>query len=118
MGLADQLAEKYKDSNGSLSVYLMPPEVDRRLKQISQGVWEKGDLAPAQDAWLESLRDALWREVRNASMEMRRTPLLAPAGLRLPLRGWLGAEFPSLPVLSYHEIPMGINVTPISRIEV
>jgi hypothetical protein len=118
MGLADQLAEKYKDSNGSLSVYLMPPEVDRRLKQMSRGVWERWDLTPAQDAWLEGLRDALWREVRNASMEMRRTPLLAPAGLRLPLRGWLAAEFPSLPVLSYHEIPMGINVTPISRIEV
>jgi flagellar biosynthesis component FlhA len=117
-GLNHQMIQKWRRDFPSLPVYLLSQNTEKRLLAILREVkrGEKG--LAAYDTWLENLRDALWSEITASKFESEalQFPILTLSELRLPLRRWLEAEFPDLPLISYYELPFLEKVVVVARL--
>lgn len=117
-GLNRQIIEKCRRDFPSLPVYLLSQNTQKRLlaivREVSRG--EKG--LEAYETWLENLRDALWSEITASKLgaDALQFPILTIPELRLPLRRWLEAEFPDLPLISYYELPFLEKIVVVARL--
>ncbi len=102
--LARQIWHLYVDSDGHLAALALAPELEAELLGLLGQAGQPGVL-PLEPARAQLFLQKAGRAAEGISAKGQRPVLLAPPGLRLPLRRLLQRALPALPVMSYNEVP-------------
>jgi hypothetical protein len=109
-GLSDATAFKLSPGSGTVVVYLLDPELERAVATRA------GALADRGYGLHEEVSLAVRAEVGHLSPAVKRPALLTHDELRRPIREMLRAEFPTMTVIGYGDLPSAANVQPVARI--
>ena len=101
------ISYKYTRGSSSLSVFLMDPQIEKRLSQFDD---------PLTDEEKSRLIEAVEKEFKGAVNVVQTTTILTSMEVRRALREVLKRKFPNLVVLSYQELAPETNIQPIARI--
>lgn len=110
-GLADQITHALAPRN-TLVAYLLAPDIDDVLAGHGHGL--AGDWS--DDTVTEQLCDAVYTELNYLPKTATTPVILTSDSLRGTVQTRLRHEFPHLSVVSYGEVPDGVNVQPVARI--
>jgi len=116
--LADSLASTYARQTGTLTAYLVDPDIERTLASLAPG---------EATSWLSTSVDiddetyarisSLIRQQLRSLPPMALVPvILTQDGVRSTVRSLLAQEFPRLVILAHGELPADFNVMLVSRI--
>jgi hypothetical protein len=100
------ISHKYTRGGNTLVVYLLDPEIEKRLRKRAPL------LAEERDGFIAAIAS----EVGNLPPDAQNPVLLTTDDLRFRLRQEIKLEFPHLAVLSYQELAPDMNIQPIARI--
>lgn len=103
--LRRQIASKYMRGGNTLNVWLLAPDVESELRDAGA--------AGLHEARRLQLVDAVASEATSGS---RDRVILTYGAIRRAVREAIRPELPSLPVVSYQELPAELNILPIARI--
>jgi type III secretory pathway component EscV/tetratricopeptide (TPR) repeat protein len=102
------ISYKYKRGGNTLVVYLVDPDIEERMAQVSA--------RPLSGAEREKLRAAIREEVDSLPSTAANPVVLTSMEIRRALRKTIEHDFPRLPVVSYQELSPDMNIQPIARI--
>jgi flagellar biosynthesis protein FlhA len=108
-GLARQISMQYSTAEGYLAALALDPAVEAELMALVTQSGPSGAL-PWDPAKAQGFVERCAGKARQVAAQAEQAVLLAPPGLRLPLRRLLQRSLPSLPVLSYNEVPADAEV--------
>jgi type III secretory pathway component EscV/tetratricopeptide (TPR) repeat protein len=106
--LKKYISHKYTKGGATLIVYLLDPEIERRI--INTGA------LPLTDDEQTRLMEAISDEVGSLPPTAQTPVLLTSMEIRRTVRKLIEASFPNLAVLSYQELSPDLNIQPIARI--
>lgn len=107
--LKSYISHKYTRGGGTLVVYLLDREIERRISNIGA--------QPLTDQENKNLKEAFGREVGSLPPGAALSPvLLTTMDIRRTVRKLIEKDFPNLAVLSYQELSPDTNIQPIARI--
>jgi len=113
--LGRQIVAQYAGPDGSLCALALEPTVEEELLDVLTQSGQSATL-PWDPARAQAFIQALSQEARTVMAKGDQPVLLTPPVLRLPLRRLLQRSLPSLPVLSYNEIPLDTQVQVVSLV--
>jgi flagellar biosynthesis protein FlhA len=106
---------QYAGPDGSLCALALEHTVEEELLDVLTQSGQSATL-PWDPARAQAFIQALSQEARTVMAKGDQPVLLTPPVLRLPLRRLLQRSLPSLPVLSYNEIPLDTQVQVVSLV--
>jgi type III secretion protein V len=107
MSLKKYISYKYTRGSGSLLVYLMDPQTEKRFADAGK---------PLSDKEKESFIQAVEKEIDLRSAVAKSPTILTSIEVRRSIRNALKAKFSSLAVLSYQELSPETNIQPLARV--
>ena len=116
IGMRQQIGAKYSRGVSTIVVYLLDPKIERLIcgRAGENGEYSESRLAE-DDAIIGAIRTEI--EILYKMAPTATTPsLLTTTEVRGELRNIIALEFPKLAVISYAELPAGMNIQPIARI--
>ncbi len=102
------VSHKFTRGNATLIVYLIDPEIERRIGNIGA--------QPLTDDEKTRLMAAISEEVGGLPPTAQTPVLLTSMDIRRTLRKLIETSFPNLAVLSFQELSPDLNIQPIARI--
>lgn len=111
--LGRQICERFRDPQGTLSVFTLHPTTHDRISRILLGSMRNQD-----GTWLARFVDALrtwYFDHRNTSG--REIPLVVDANLRRRLKQFLSTHLPTLSVIAFVEIPTDLPVHLVTSLD-
>jgi len=115
--LGRQITNIYTDENDRISVITLSPEVEQiirnSVKETEQGNYLAIEPQKAQQI-LRSLNSAL----EQSSLLGIQTVILCPSMVRLYFHRLIERNYPNIPVLSYNEIPINIDIEAVGVVNI
>jgi len=108
MSFKKYISNKYAGGSNTLTVYLLDPELERRISYI--------DEQPLSDDEYSMLKKAFSDKVGHVSLSVPNPVILTTLGIRRKLRKLIEKDISNLPVLCYQELSPEINMQAIDRI--
>jgi type III secretory pathway component EscV len=105
--LKKYISYKYTRGSGTLLVYLMDPQTERRFADTSR---------PFSDQEKEKFIQAVEGEVDLRSSVSQGPTILTSMEVRRAIRNALKTRFPNIAVLSYQELSPETNIQPLARV--
>jgi hypothetical protein len=109
-GMVDQIGHVAARGTNTLVVYLLDPEFERELAEGA----DRAESVPLGLA--EDLRDAFYGEIRHLPPTASLPAVLTTDKCRAAVRDTLCAEYPTVRVLDYQDLPAHYSVQPVARI--
>lgn len=104
------LSRKYARDGKTLVVYLLDPEIERRILDADKQPFKPG----TEDHY--RLVKAIFYELGDVPLASRNAVVLTTLEVRKKLKNLIEREFPKLTVLCYQELDSDLNIQPVSRI--
>jgi flagellar biosynthesis protein FlhA len=113
--LGRQIVTRYAASDGTLMAIALEHGVEEELLDVLARSGQSAVL-PWDPARAQMFIAAMQEQTRSVLARGDEPVLLTPPALRLPLRRLLQRSLPSVPVLSYNEIPLDTQVQVVSLV--
>ncbi|HEX7335340.1 MAG TPA: FHIPEP family type III secretion protein [Pyrinomonadaceae bacterium] len=107
MSLKRYISYKYTRGSGTLLVYLMDPQTEKRFTDTGQ---------PLSDKEKEEFIQAIEGEINTRSEIAQSSTILTSTEVRRAIRNTLKEKFPNLAVVSYQELLPETNIQPLARV--
>jgi len=115
-GLRPQISYQVTGGADTLSVLLLEPGLEKRLREAGTHPAHAPGAATVPEQTVSALLRALKAELDSFGTDGRRPALLTSVDVRSTLRSLVATEFPRLPVLAYRELEPTLNIQPLARI--
>jgi type III secretory pathway component EscV/Tfp pilus assembly protein PilF len=102
------ISHKYTRGSNTLLVYLLDPDIERRIGNVGA--------QPLTSEEHASLKAAVRHEVGSLPPTAQNPVLLTTMDIRRTVRKLIETDFPNLAVLSYQELSLEMSIQPIARI--
>lgn len=115
--MAYQIAQLYSDENGKIFCITIDPKVEEIIRKSIQ-VGEHGNYLTLEPSTAQEIINSLMKHVEKSGMMGKQAVVLAAPAIRLYLRRLVERVIPSLPVLSYNEIPPHVEIESVGMVSV
>jgi flagellar biosynthesis protein FlhA len=105
------IVERFRDDTGRVSVMLLEPKLEHRLRQDANG-----HMIVIQPDQLANLVDKVKSSWEIASIKNGSAAVLVDSSLRLAFRQTVHRSLPQVSIVSYSEIPHDLLIEPIAVI--
>lgn len=113
--LKKQISHHYTRNQSVLHVFLVDPNVEKRLLALHETTREEEAAPLLTEAEEEAFRDQVWYHL-DADAGSLKPALLTSSQVRPFLRDLLAPELPDVPVLAYEELDPTLTIQPLARI--
>lgn len=114
--LKRHISYKYSSGQNMLPAYLLAPQVEETLRGAVRQT-SAGSYLALDPAVSKRLLESIKRSVGDLTATTHKPVLLTSMDIRRYLRKLIEQELYELPVLSYQEMTLEINIQPLARIE-
>jgi len=117
LAISRSIVNQYRESDNVLYVVTLGPAAEQRLAE-SMHPSEQGMMAHISPELGSRLLQRLGEEVEKMAQAGHQPVLICSARVRLPLKRFTQRSMPQLAVLSYSEVPAGVEVYACGMVEV
>ncbi len=116
VALGRTICSRYASDDGSLKVFLLSPDAERAIQNAIQ-LNETGQVLMLDPNTSQAIQQSLTDAIDHARGTILDPVVVAPPKIRRHVRALLARSFPKLVVLSHGEIPAGMQLDSLQRIE-